>query len=93
MNSEQKLLSKWRNLPTEKQQEVMDFVEFIELKTLQDNSVSETKLVSDRIKLKSNLGERLRAIREEVVASGVHLLSAKEIEQERKERQGGYQGD
>ena len=91
MNSEQKLLNKWRNLPTEKQQEVMDFVEFIELKTLQDNSVSETKLVSDRIKPKSNLGERLRAIREEVVASGVHLLSAEEIEQQRKEHQGGYQ--
>lgn len=38
-----------------------------------------------------NLGKRLQEIRQEVVASGVLLLKAEEIEQERKERQGGYQ--
>ncbi|MGB5771330.1 MAG: hypothetical protein WBM32_15900 [Crocosphaera sp.] len=93
MNKEQQLVKKWLNLPPEKQQEVMDFVEFIELKILQDNSVLENQLTSDETKPKSNLGKRLRTIREEVVASGVHLLNSEEIEQERKERQGGYQGD
>jgi hypothetical protein len=47
--------------------------------------------MNDKTQPKSNLGKRLRTIREEVVASGVHLLSAEEIEQERKEHQGGYQ--
>jgi hypothetical protein len=93
MNSEQQLVNKWRNLPPEKQQQVIDFIEFIELRILQNNSLQENQPVLDKTKPKSNLGQRLRAIREEVVASGVHLLSAEEIEQERKERQGGYQGD
>jgi hypothetical protein len=42
-------------------------------------------------KSKTNLGKRLREIRKEVIASGVPLLNTEEIEQERKERQGGYQ--
>ena len=44
-----------------------------------------------KTKIESELGKRLREIRKEVVASGVPLLNAEEIEQERKERQGGYQ--
>lgn len=93
MNSEEKLLNKWRNLPTEKQQEVIDFVEFIELRMLQDNGVIEDDKIEDTKQAKSNLGERLRAIREKAIASGIKLLNVEEIEQERKERQGGYQGD
>ena len=42
-------------------------------------------------KSKTNLSQRLREIRKEVIASCVPLLNAEEIEQERKERQGGYQ--
>jgi hypothetical protein len=93
MNSEQKLISKWRNLPPDKQEEVMNFIEYIELRTLQSNSAIENQIMPEEPKTKSNLGQRLRAIRKEVVASGVPLLNAEEIEQERKERQGGYQGD
>ncbi len=93
MNNEQKLINKWRNLPPDKQEEVMNFIEFIELRTLQSHSALENQLTPDETKLKSNLGQRLREIRQEVVASGVHLLNTQEIEQERKERQGGYQGD
>jgi hypothetical protein len=33
MISEQELLTKWRSLPQDKQQEVLKFVEFIQLKT------------------------------------------------------------
>jgi hypothetical protein len=93
MNGEQMLVNKWRNLPPEKQQEVIDFVEFIELRILQNKPIQESQQISDTKKATSKLGQRLRAIREEVVVSGVHLLNAEEIEQERKERQGGYQGD
>ncbi len=93
MNSEQKLVTKWRNLPPEKQQEVMDFIEFMELKALQTNVNPENQIIFQKTKPKSNLGQRLKAIREEVVASGVHLLNEAEIEQERRERQGGYYGD
>lgn len=32
MNAEQLLVNKWRNLSSDKQQEVLDFVEFLELK-------------------------------------------------------------
>jgi hypothetical protein len=60
---------------------------------LQNKPIQESQQISDTKKATSKLGQRLRAIREEVVVSGVHLLNAEEIEQERKERQGGYQGD
>ena len=33
MISEQELLTKWRSLPQDKQQEVLKFVEFMQLKT------------------------------------------------------------
>ena len=34
MNTEQLLLDKWRNLTTDKQQEVLDFLEFIHQKSI-----------------------------------------------------------
>jgi hypothetical protein len=33
MSPEQELLTKWRSLPQDKQEEVLDFVEFLQLKT------------------------------------------------------------
>ena len=67
MNGEQMLVNKWRNLPPEKQQEVIDFVEFIELRILQNKPIQESQQISDTKKATSKLGQRLRAIREEVV--------------------------
>ena len=32
MNTEQQLIEKWRNLPSDKQQQVLQFVEFLEFK-------------------------------------------------------------
>ncbi|MBN3943904.1 hypothetical protein [Nostoc sp. NMS9] len=55
MISEQELLTKWRSLPQDKQEEVLDFVEFIGLK----NSAN-----------KIPLGERLQQIRTKIVAYG-----------------------
>ena len=39
----------------------------------------------------SELGKKLRAIRAEIIASGEPLLTAKEVEAEKKARQGEYQ--
>lgn len=77
MSAEQELLTKWRSLPQDKQEEVLDFVEFLRLKT----SVNKTPL-----------GERLRQIRSRIVASGKHLLDEDEIEKELASRRGGLQG-
>ncbi|MFQ4145975.1 DUF2281 domain-containing protein [Chlorogloeopsis sp. ULAP02] len=85
MSIEQLLLEKWRSLPPDKQQEVIDFVEFLEFKT---NSANQHEVKS---KFKPSLGKRLREIREEIVASGVPLLNWEEVEREKAERRGGYQ--
>ena len=77
MSAEQELLTKWRSLPQDKQEEVLDFVEFLRLKTSGN---------------KIPLGERLRQIRSKIVASGKQLLDEDEIEKELASRRGGLQG-
>ncbi|MCC5644108.1 DUF2281 domain-containing protein [Nostoc sp. CHAB 5824] len=77
MSSEQELLTKWRSLPQDKQEEVLDFVEFLGLK----NSANKTPLP-----------ERLQQIRTRIVACGKHLLDEDEIEKELASRRGGLQG-
>ena len=76
MSAEQELLTKWRSLPQDKQEEVLDFVEFLYVK----NSVN-----------KASLGERLRQIRSRIVADGEPLLNRDEIEKEIASRRGGLQ--
>ncbi|WP_414529024.1 hypothetical protein [Nodularia chucula] len=77
MSAEQDLLTKWLSLPQDKQEEVLDFVEFLHLKT----SVNKTPL-----------GERLRQIRSRIVASGKRLLDEDEIEKELASRRGVSKG-
>ena len=67
MNTEQQLLEKWRNLPLDQQQQVLQFVE----------SLSQHKQPQQ-----TELGQRLRQIRTKILASGEPLLNQKEIEQE-----------
>lgn len=76
MNTEQQLIEKWRNLPLDKQQQVLQFVE----------SLNEQKQPKQ-----TELGKRLRQIREKIVTSGEPLLNREEIEQEVIERRGGLQ--
>jgi hypothetical protein len=76
MSPEQELLTKWRFLPQDKQEEVLDFVEFLRLK----NSANKTPL-----------GERLRQIRTRIVASGKNLLDEDGIEKELANRRSGVQ--
>lgn len=87
MNTEQLLIEKWRSLPPDKQQEVIDFVEFLEVK-----KATITRQAT-KLKSKSTLGERLQQIREEIVASGEPLLDWEGVEREKAERRGGYQED
>lgn len=87
MNTEQFLLEKWRALPPEKQQEVINFVEFLEFKK---NSAIQPEAEP---KSKPLLGEQLRKIREEIVTSGVPLLDWEGVEREKAERRGGYHED
>jgi Protein of unknown function (DUF2281) len=84
MTTEQVLLKKWRALPPPRQQEVIDFVEFLESK----QSVLKAENQSQP---RSSLGDRLRTIRAEIVASGAPLLNWEGLEQEKAERRGGYQ--
>ena len=76
MNTEQ-LLDKWQNLEPEEQTKVLDFI----------NSISQQKTTS---KSTSNLGKKLRTIRQEIINSGVDLLTAEQVEQEKAERRGGF---
>ena len=87
MNTEQLLLEKWRSLPKDKQQEVIDFVEFLEFKK------TTTARQEAESKSKPPLGERLRRIRGEIVASGEPLLDWEGVEREKAERRGGYRED
>jgi hypothetical protein len=52
------------------------------------DSISQQKKLS---KSTSSLGKKLRAIRQEIIANGVPLLTAEEVENEKALRRGGYQ--
>ena len=75
MVKEQDLLTKWRNLPQDKQQQVLEFIESLDRNTVQTTA----------------LGKRLHQIRAKIVASGEPLLTQEEIEMEIASRRGGLQ--
>lgn len=85
MSPEQELLARWRTLPRDKQDEVLDFVQFLQVKTVKPQPATPAN--------KSQLGQRLRQIRAEIVASGTHLLTRDELEKEMASRRGGLQED
>jgi hypothetical protein len=76
MNKEQQLLEKWRELSTDKQQQVLEFVA----------SLNKQEQIQ-----KTELGERLHQIRAKIVATGETLLNQEEIEKEIINRRGGLQ--
>ncbi len=77
MTTEQ-LLNQWQNLEPDEQAKVLAFID----------SISQQK---KQTKSTSNLGKKLREIRQEIIASGIPLLTAEEVEKEKAERRGGYQ--
>ncbi|NEP42688.1 MAG: hypothetical protein F6K35_27085 [Okeania sp. SIO2H7] len=91
MNAENLLLNKWRNLPVEKQQEVIDFVAFLEAQIngtipKSDRPISPLNSQSSQ----SSFAVKLLESRQRIVASGQPLLGPEEIEKEIAERRGGY---
>ena len=74
MNTKQQLLKKWRELPKERQQQVLQFVE----------SLDEQKPPE-----KTKLGQRKRSLRAKIVSNGEPLLNREEIEREVINRRGG----
>jgi hypothetical protein len=81
--TEQELLTKWRELSQEKKQTVLEFVNFLHIKVAEDQALARENKVK--------LGESLRQIRADIVASGEPLLNEVEIEQEIANRRGGLQ--
>jgi hypothetical protein len=87
MNTENQLLGIWRQLPQTKQQEVLDFAQFLAERRRPTPSTTPNQPVTQP----SALGERLQAIRDQIVASGMPLLTHEDIEREMCDRRGGYQ--
>lgn len=69
-------------LSTSKLEEIATYIE-----TIYQAEKSQHKSV----KKPSNLGKKLRAIRAEIIAQGEPLLTAKQVEIEKRIRQGEYQ--
>lgn len=84
MTTEQLLLEKWRSLPANKQQEVFNFVEFLHstVAPIYENQVD--------LKAKIDFSEKLQQLRQEIIDSGIPLLTDAEIDREVAERRGGY---
>ena len=77
--TEEALLTKWRNLTPDSKQQVIDFVDSL--------GGPAPELIC---KPPSALGEKLQRIRNQIVASGTPLLTEENIEQEVRDRRGGY---
>jgi hypothetical protein len=94
MAFEQALLEKVKALLPEKQQETLDFAEFLCQKVQRSDSelhpasnpTNEPATAENDQLPKTSLGQRLRAIRSKAVESGEGLLTIEEIEQEMAEQ-------
>lgn len=75
--STEQLLYKWQDLNTDEQSKVLAFID----------SLKHQKQSS------SKLGQKLRKIRQEIIDSGMPLLTADEADKEKAERRGGQVED
>ncbi len=87
MTTEQQLLETWRQLPQTKQQAVLDFAQFLAERHRPMPSTPPSQPVTQP----STLGDRLQTIRDQIVESGMPLLTREEVEQEVLDRCGGHQ--
>jgi hypothetical protein len=76
MNTKQ-ILYKWQALNADQQEKVLAFIDSLERQ-------------KQEIKPGSKLGKKLRKIRQEIIDSGLPLLTAEEADIEKAERRGGY---
>jgi len=79
MTTEQ-LLYKWQDLNADEQEKVLAFIDYL-------------KYQKQQTKYGSKLGHKLRTIRQEIIDSGIPLLTAKEADKEKAERRGDYGED
>jgi hypothetical protein len=82
MLSEQQLVAQWRQLPSERQQEVIDFVAFLAQRN--DRSQPSPPAITPP-------RQQFQQLRDNIITAGIPLLSDTEIEQEITDRRGGYQ--
>lgn len=73
----QQLLDKWQTLDPDEQAKVLEFMDALERQKQPKKSPSA-------------LGQKLRQIRQNIVDSGIPLLTAEEADREKAERRGGY---
>lgn len=73
----QQLLNKWQALDPDDQEKVLQFIDTLYRQKQPKKSAS-------------GLGQKLREIRQEIVDSGIPLLTAEEADKEKLERRGGY---
>ena len=85
MTTEQQLLETLRQLPETLRQEVLDFAQFLAERRMAQ------PIPTQPVAQTSTLGERLQTIRDQIVESGMPLLTQEDIEQEIRDRRGGYQ--
>jgi hypothetical protein len=83
MISENQLVSQWRQLPSNQQQEVIDFVAFLAQRRHAPAASPSTTATPSR--------PQFQQLREQIITAGIPLLSDTEIEQEVSDRRGGYQ--
>ncbi|PSR14938.1 hypothetical protein C8255_23550 [filamentous cyanobacterium CCP3] len=86
MTQEQDLLVRWRSLPSEQQQTVLDFIQFLHTKR-------PSATVVPAAAVQPSLGDRLRNLRSQIVASGEPLLNQAALEQELTSRRGSIEPD
>jgi len=85
MTPEDQLLETWRQLPQPLRQEVLDFAQFLAERQSPKPTQPHPPAQS------SAVGDRLQAIRDQIVESGMPLLTREQVEQEVRDRRGGYQ--
>lgn len=93
MKTEEKLLKTWRTLPQDKQQAVIDFVEFLDAKLSQQEQKNSLNAQSSNEKdvpeLKTSLAQKLWEIRQKGIAIGeVKQLDWEGVEKEVEARRG-----
>ena len=86
MSTWELVVEKMKELPPEKQEEILDFVEFVRVRAVSAAPADDQAAATGR---RTALGSRLRAIRERIEASGEPLLDADGVLREVAERRGG----
>ncbi|MBD2213947.1 hypothetical protein H6G64_06820 [Calothrix sp. FACHB-156] len=76
----EQILHKLESLNEDEQEKVLAFIDSLERQKQQ-------------LKSSSKLGKKLRQIRQEIIDSGLPLLTTEEADREKAERRGGYGED